>query len=136
MDRDWETGTVLLAQDSPKDASYIFSLANVSSDGFNYTGSSLKQRHSVVSVSYFNMDSQEIDFEIFENTSLIAKIGTVVKQVKGFGCTSRGQAQRLAKAISFSEGNESELCTFTTSLEAGLLVRPGAVIEINDPTRS
>ena len=132
----WSTGTVLLAQDSPKDASYIFSLANVSSDGFNYTGSSLKQRHSVVSVSYFNMDSQEIDFEIFENTSLIAKIGTVVKQVKGFGCTSRGQAQRLAKAISFSEGNESELCTFTTSLEAGLLVRPGAVIEINDPVRA
>ena len=105
----WSTGTVLLAQDSPKDASYIFSLANVSSDGFNYTGSSLKQRHSVVSVSYFNMDTQEIDFEIFENTSLINKIGTVVKQVKGFGCTSRGQAQRLAKAISFSEGNESEL---------------------------
>ena len=132
----WSTGTVLLAQDSPKDASYIFSLANVSSDGFNYTGSSLKQRHSVVSVSYFNMDSQEIDFEIFENTSLINKIGTVVKQVKGFGCTSRGQAQRLAKAISFSEGNESELCTFTTSLEAGLLVRPGAVIEINDPVRA
>ena len=132
----WSIGTVLLAQDSPKDASYIFSLANVSSDGFNYTGSSLKQRHSVVSVSYFNMDSQEIDFEIFENTSLIAKIGTVVKQVKGFGCTSRGQAQRLAKAISFAEGNESELCTFTTSLEAGLLVRPGAVIEINDPVRA
>ena len=132
----WSTGTVLLAQDSPKDASYIFSLANVSSDGFNYTGSSLKQRHSVVSVSYFNMDTQEIDFEIFENTSLINKIGTVVKQVKGFGCTSRGQAQRLAKAISFSEGNESELCTFTTSLEAGLLVRPGAVIEINDPVRA
>jgi predicted phage tail protein len=132
----WSTGTVLLAQDSPKDASYIFSLANVSSDGFNYTGSSLKQRHSVVSVSYFNMDSQEIDFEIFENTSLINKIGTVVKQVKGFGCTSRGQAQRLAKAIAFSEGNESELCTFTTSLEAGLLVRPGAVIEINDPVRA
>ena len=132
----WSTGTVLLAQDSPKDASYIFSLANVSSDGFNYTGSSLKQRHSVVSVSYFNMDTQEIDFEIFENTSLISKIGTVVKQVKGFGCTSRGQAQRLAKAISFSEGNESELCTFTTSLEAGLLVRPGAVIEINDPVRA
>jgi len=132
----WSTGSVLLAQDSPKDASFIFSLANVSSDGFNYTGSSLKQRHSVISVSYFNMDSQEIDFEIFENTSLINKIGTVVKQVKGFGCTSRGQAQRLAKAISFSEGNESEICTFTTSLEAGLLVRPGAVIEINDPVRA
>jgi len=132
----WSTGSILLAQDSPKDSSFLFSLANVSSDGFNYSGSSLKQRHSVISVSYFNMDSQEIDFEVFENTTLSAKIGTVVKQVKGFGCTSRGQALRLAKAIAFSEANESELVTFSTSMEGGLMVRPGAVISINDPVRA
>jgi len=132
----WSTGSILLAQDSPKDSSFLFSLANISSDGFNYSGSSLKQRHSVISVSYFNMDSQEIDYEVFENTTLSAKIGKVVKQVKGFACTSRGQALRLAKAIAFSEANESELVTFTTSMEGGLMVRPGAVIEINDPVRA
>jgi predicted phage tail protein len=132
----WSTGSILLAQDSPKDSSFLFSLANISSDGFNYSGSSLKQRHSVISVSYYNMDSQDIDYEVFENTTLSAKIGTVVKQVKGFACTSRGQAQRLAKAIAFSEANESELVTFTTSMEGGLMCRPGAVIEINDPVRA
>ena len=132
----WSTGSILLAQDSPKDSSFLFSLANISSDGFNYSGSSLKQRHSVISVSYYNMDSQDIDYEVFENTTLSAKIGTVVKQVKGFATTSRGQAQRLAKAIAFSEANESELVTFTTSMEGGLMVRPGAVIEINDPVRA
>jgi len=132
----WSTGSILLAQDSPKDASYLFSLANISSDGFNYSGSSLKQRHSVISVSYYNMDSQDIDYEVFENTTLVNKIGTVIKQVKGFACTSRGQAQRLAKAIAFSEANESELVTFTTSMEGGLMCRPGAVIEINDPVRA
>tara|TARA_Y100000401_G_scaffold10869_1_gene7431 strand:- start:2633 stop:6271 length:3639 start_codon:yes stop_codon:yes gene_type:complete len=132
----WSTGSILLAQDSPKSSSFLFSLANISSDGFNYSGSSLKQRHSVISVSYFNMDSQEIDFEVFENTTLSAKIGTVVKKVKAFACTSRGQAQRLAKAIAFSEANESEMVTFTTSMEGGLMVRPGAVIEINDPVRA
>jgi len=132
----WSTGSILLAQDSPKDSSFLFSLANISSDGFNYSGSSLKQRHSVISVSYYNMDSQDIDYEVFENTTLSAKIGTVVKQVKGFACTSRGQAQRLAKAIAFSEANESELVTFTTSMEGGLMVRPGAVIDINDPVRA
>jgi predicted phage tail protein len=132
----WSTGSILLAQDSPKDSSFLFSLANISSDGFNYSGSSLKQRHSVISVSYYNMDSQEIDYEVFENTTLSAKIGTVVKQVKGFACTSRGQASRLAKAIAFSEANESELVTFTTSMEGGLMCRPGAVIEINDPVRA
>jgi hypothetical protein len=82
------------------------------------------------------MDSQDVDFEVFENTTLSAKIGTVVKQVKAFACTSRGQAQRLAKAIAFSEANESEMVTFTTSMEGGLMVRPGAVIEINDPVRA
>jgi predicted phage tail protein len=132
----WSTGSILLAQDSPKDSSFLFSLANISSDGFNYSGSSLKQRHSVISVSYYNMDSQDIDYEVFENTTLSAKIGTVVKQVKGFACTSRGQAQRLAKAIAFSEANESELVTFTTSMEGGLMCRPGAVIMINDPVRA
>jgi len=132
----WSTGSILLAQDSPKDSSFLFSLANISSDGFNYSGSSLKQRHSVISVSYYNMDSQDIDYEVFENTTLSAKIGTVIKQVKGFACTSRGQAQRLAKAIAFSEANESELVTFTTSMEGGLMCRPGAVISINDPVRA
>ena len=132
----WSTGSILLAQDSPKDSSFLFSLANISSDGFNYSGSSLKQRHSVISVSYYNMDSQDIDYEVFENTDISSKIGTVVKQVKGFGCTSRGQALRLAKAIAFSEANESELVTFTTSMEGGLMVRPGAVISINDPVRA
>ena len=132
----WSTGSILLAQDSPKSSSFLFSLANISSDGFNYSGSSLKQRHSVISVSYYNMDSQDVEFEVFENTTLSAKIGTVVKQVKAFACTSRGQAQRLAKAIAFSEANESEMVTFTTSMEGGLMVRPGAVIEINDPVRA
>ena len=132
----WSTGSILLAQDSPKDSSFLFSLANISSDGFNYSGSSLKQRHSVISVSYYNMDSQDIDFEVFENTTLSAKIGTVIKQVKGFACTSRGQAQRLAKAIAFSEAEESEVVTFTTSMEGGLMCRPGAIISINDPVRA
>ena len=40
------------------------------------------------------------------------------------------------KAIAFSEANESELVTFTTSMEGGLMCRPGAVIEINDPVRA
>ncbi len=37
----WSTGSILLAQDSPKSTSFLFSLANISSDGFNYSGSSL-----------------------------------------------------------------------------------------------
>ena len=131
----WSAGSITITQDRPTDSSYLFSLANVTSEGFNYTGSSLKQRHSVVSVSYFNMDSREIDFEIVEDTSLQSKIGIVKKDVKAFACTSRGQAQRLGKAIIFSENQESEVVNFSTSMDAGAIVRPGSVITVNDPVR-
>ena len=132
----WSAGTIQLAQDSPKDASYLFNLSNVTPEGFSYSGSGLKTRNTVISVSYFNMDSREIDYEVYEDTASIAKLGVIIKQVKGFACTSRGQARRLAKAILFAEQNESEIVSFGTSIDSGVVIRPGAVIDIADPVRS
>ena len=132
----WSAGSITITQDKPTDPSYLFNLSNVGDTGFTYSGSSLKTRHSVVAVSYFNMDSQEVDIEVVEDSSLISKIGTIVKQVKAFACTSRGQAARLGRAILFSEANETEVCTFNTSIDAGVVVRPGSVIEIADPVRA
>ncbi len=132
----WSAGSIQLAQDSPKDASYLFNLANVTEAGFSYSGSGLKTRNTVISVSYFNMDSREIDYEVYEDTAAIAKLGVIIKQVKAFACTSRGQARRLAKAILFAEQNESEVVSFATSVDSGIIVRPGSVIDIADPVRS
>ena len=132
----WTAGSITMTQDSPSSASYLFNLSNVTEDGFSYSGSSLKQRHTVISVSYFNMDSQEIDYEVVEDASAIAKFGSIVKQVKAFACTSRGQAARLGKAILFAEQNESEVCTFATSIDSGVVVRPGTIISVADPVRS
>ena len=131
----WSEGSVTISQDRPTDSSYLFSLANVGEGGFSYSGSSLKQRHTVISVSYFNMDSREIDYEVVEDTSAQNKLGIIKKDVKAFACTSRGQAARLGKAILFSEQHETEVVSFTTSLDAGAIVRPGSVISINDPVR-
>ena len=132
----WTAGSITMTQDSPSSASYLFNLSNVTEDGFSYSGSSLKQRHTVISVSYFNMDSQEIDYEVVEDASAIAKFGSIVKQVKAFARTSRGQAARLGKAILFAEQNESEVCTFATSIDSGVVVRPGTIISVADPVRS
>ena len=66
----------------------------------------------------------------------IDRYGIITKKVKAFGCTSRGQAARLGKAILFAEQHESEVVTFATSIDSGAVVRPGAVIEIADPVRS
>ena len=132
----WSAGGITISQDKPTSASYLFNLANVGEGGFNYSGSSLKTRHSVISVSYFNMDSKEVDFEVVEDATAISKFGTIVKQVKAFACTSRNQAARLGRAILFAEQNESETITFTTSIDSGVVVRPGSVIEVNDPVRA
>ena len=132
----WSAGSITISQDKPTSASYLFNLANVSEAGFSYQGSSLKQRHSVVSVSYFNMDSMEVDHEVVEDSTAISKFGVLVKQVKAFATTSRNQAARLGRSILFAEQNESEIITFVTSIDAGILVRPGSVVEINDPVRA
>ena len=129
-------GSITITQDSPKDASYLFNLSNITSEGFSYSGSSLKQRHTAVAVSYFNMDTQEVDFEVVEDSTAQSKFGIITKQVKAFACTSRGQAARLGRAILFAEQNESEIVSFTTSIDAGAVVRPGSIIDINDPVRS
>ena len=143
----WSEGSVTISQDRPTDPSYLFSLANVGEGGFSYSGSSLKQRHSIISVSYFNMDSREIDYEVVgdnvsgsdalqEDIDRQAKLGIVKKDIKAFACTSRGQARRLGKAVLLSEEQETEVVSFTTSIDAGAIVRPGSVISINDPVRA
>ena len=133
----WSEGALLLTQDSPKDPSYLFTLANVGSEGFSYTGSSLKTRSTVVAVSYFNMDIRDIDYEEVEAEAAYKnKYGLHVKRVKALGCTSRGQARRFAKAILFAEQRETEAVNFSVSMESGCVVRPGAIISISDPARS
>ena len=133
----WAQGALQLTQDSPKDPSYLFTMANVGPEGFSYTGSSLKTRATVVAVSYFNMDTRDLDFEEVEAEAAYKnKYGHNLKRVKALGCTSRGQARRFAKAILFAEQRETEVVTFSASMESGIVVRPGTIISIADPARA
>lgn len=139
----WSSGTLTITQDKPTDATYLFNLANVTDAGFNYSGASSKQRHTVIKVSYFNNETREIDYAVYGldrtdpvQEARLDKFGLIEKNVKAFGCTSEKQAIRLAKAIVFAEEEESEIVNFATSIEAGSIVRPGSVIEINDPVKS
>jgi len=129
----YSAGGIAISQDSPKDPSYIFTNANVTEAGFLYAGSSLKTRHTVINVSYFDMTTQEVDVETVEaDASTQAKYGVVVKNIKAFATTSRNQARRLGRWFLFNEQNSGETCSFSTTAAAGVLVRPGDVIEISD----
>ena len=132
----WSTGALTISQDKPTDASYLFTLANVSEEGFKYTGSDLKTRHTVAVVSYLDMTTQDLAYEVVEDTTAIAKYGVVTTNVKAFACNSRGQAARLGDWLLYSEGYETEVVEFKASIDAGVLVRPGAVISIADPVKS
>ena len=129
----YSAGGIAISQDAPKDPSYIFTNANVTDEGFLYAGSSLKSRHTVINVSYFDMTTQEIDVETVEADSATqTKYGVVVKNIKAFATTSRNQARRLGRWFLYNEQNSGETCSFTTTSAAGVLVRCGDVIEISD----
>ena len=105
-------------------------------DGFSYTNTSKRIKYTVINVQFFDMETQEFDYETVEDTALQAKFGVVVKNIRAFAVTSRGQAHRLGKWFLYTQANEGEVVSFTTTLEAGSLVRVGAVIKIADPVRS
>ena len=129
----YSAGSISISQDAPKSASYIFTNANVIEGSFIYTGSSLKTRHTVINVSYFDMITQEVDVETVEaDAATQAKYGIQIKNIKAFATTSRNQARRLGRWFLYNEQKSGETCSFSTTAAAGVLVRCGDIIEISD----
>jgi len=132
----WSVGQIEFAQDRPTDPGYIFNQSNVTEEGFTYSGSSLKTRHTVVGVKYFDMDARDHAYEVVEDAALIDKYGMVKTEIEAFACTSRGQARRVGRWMLYEEANTTEVVTFTTGIAAGQYVRPGTVIQVMDPVRA
>lgn len=129
----WSTGALTVAQDRPADTSYLFTLSNVTEEGFSYSSGSLKTRPTVAVVSYLDLDLRDVSREVVEDQDKISKYGVVSTEISAFATTSRSQARRLGEWLLYAEWNESEIVTFTASVDAGVIVRPGQVIEIADP---
>ena len=132
----YSAGTINISCDKPTDASYIYNLSNVSEAGFAYSSASKDTKFTRVNVSFFDNETQQVDYETTEDTALETKYGIVTKNLNGFACTSRGQAARLGRWFLYTQNNEAETVTFTASLESGTIVRVGTVINIADPMRA
>lgn len=131
----WINGKIFLTHDAPKDVSMIFNNSNVIGGGFEYSGSAKTTKFSVVKVSYLDsLDNFTRKIEYVEDSESIIKYGYLDKEITGFGCTSRGQAHRLAKWTLYSLSLESEVVNFRAGVEAAVL-RPGDVIKISDKNR-
>jgi hypothetical protein len=132
----WGLGSLTISQDKPSDPAYLFTLANVTEEGFSYSSSSLKTRPNVAVVSYLDLALRDTVFEVVEDAESIAKYGVIKTEISAFACTSRGQARRIGEWILYSERYENETISFGVSIDAGVVVRPGQVIEVADPVKA
>ena len=133
----YTAGKLSLIQDRKgQDTSFLFTLANVLPDGFQYSSSSVKTRTTVAVVKYLDLTLRDTAYEEIIDEAAIAKYGVNTKNIDAFGVTSRYQARRLGRWLLYSLANETETVAFTTTLEAAALCRPGQIIEIADPVRA
>jgi predicted phage tail protein len=145
----YSNGSLQISQDRPtnvatntSDPQYIFNNSNVTEEGFTYQGVGQRTKYTEVEVAYFDNDTQTIDYELITTDEITAlsnsstKFGKTRKTLKAFACTSRGQANRLGRWFLYSNLKESEVVSFTTTLEAGVIVRPSTIIAIADSLRA
>ena len=123
--------------DKPSDPQYNITAANVIDGIFNYSGTSQKARASTATIGYQTYEGLgEVEFEYVEDATAIAKYGIINRDIKLLGCYSQGQAHRAGKWTLLSEQNLTETVTFAVSLDSGIVLRPGMVINVADPMKA
>ena len=151
----YSNGTLQISQDRPtntttntSDPQYVFNNSNVTEEGFTYQNQAARLKFTEVEVQYFDNQTQSMEFELVTADQIaalnsssggldaITKFGRTRKTLKSFACTSIGQANRLGRWFLYTNLLESEIVTFTTTLEAGVIVRPSTIIAIADSMRA
>lgn len=131
----WDGTRFTVNQDRPGPTVMQYSPANVVDGLFNYQGSSAKHRHTVAVVAWANPDQMyKTDYEYVEDAAAMLRYGVKKVDLTAFGCTSKSQAQRVGRWALYSELYETEIVSFSVGLDS-MLVRPGDVIQVTDPTR-
>jgi predicted phage tail protein len=112
----WMQAKLWALSDGPRTPVKIVTNANVKGGKFSYTGNSNRNRNSVVNVTFHDPDLMyRRGIETVENGDLIRKLGYKDTTFGGFGCSSRSQANRLGKALLFTQEYESSLVSYTAA---------------------
>lgn len=129
----WGTNTMVPVADMPTGIAKVVSPANVIDGDFEYTGTGMRERHSVCVVMWNDPeDSDKAVPEIYEDPDSVVLFGWRETRVTAVACNSRGQARRLAKWILYSERMETQTVTYKATMDHADL-RPGQLIELADP---
>lgn len=132
----WGAGAVVATCDMPTDPAYLYTAANVVGGEFKYTGAALKSRYTCAVVTWNDPDNAfKQAVEYVEDAEGIARYGINRAQVTAFGCTSRGQAQRVGQWMIITSRYETNVITFSVGLD-GTLCQPGQIVAIADPARA
>ena len=130
-------GSFVIKQDKPTDSTYVINPSMVVDGFFEYNGTSIKSRHTCVTVAYQSYDMRgEVQFERVEDADAVRVYGVNHKEVKSIGCYSQGQAQRLGKWILETERYLTQTVSFAVSQDAGVVLSPSMVVSIADPLKT
>jgi predicted phage tail protein len=138
-------GAIVSIQDRPKAVSKIFSPANViqkieengevSEPCFTYEGTARKARKTVALISWNDPeDLYSSKVEYVEDREGIERYGYREVEVRAFGTTSQGQAQRVGRWLLLTDQLEYETVTFKVAMD-GFFILPGEIIGIADPAK-
>ena len=142
-------GLIKINQDRPQTTpDYVFNRSNVTEEGFSYTGTDVRDRANKVSVSFFDKTLQKFQYvtvdlaDLFSassftnDTNAKLSLGVIHKKIDAFGCTSFGQAKRLARFTLFEDQRSTETINFETTITEGVLLQPNQIIGVNDPMKA
>ncbi|MDP4545891.1 phage tail protein [Psychrobacter faecalis] len=128
----WDGAQIVLDADTPRDADYVITRANVVDGAFVKSGTAIDDRHTLVQVAWSNPDNNyETDYVTVRNERAIAKYGINPLDMPVVGCTSEGQAYRAGLAALLSEQNRTQTLTFAMGLD-GSLPSVGSRVDIAD----
>lgn len=129
-------GQLKALSDKPQDAIYAFTNSNVVKGDFNYSSSAKKARNTVCLVRYNNKKDYYKPSVVWDEDAVgIQRYGIQIKELTAFGCTSKGQALRMARWMIASERLETQSVSFSAGIEASYL-SAGDIVQISDRNRS
>ncbi|NAR50093.1 phage tail protein [Acinetobacter haemolyticus] len=129
----WDGNSIICDADIPQDTYFAYSRANVIDGLFEYSGTRARDRHNVIKVAWDNpANGYKTEYEFVRDEQAIGQSGQIrILDLDAWGCTSRGQAQRVGHWALKSEQLETRTVTFKVGLD-GYIPLPGRVIEISD----
>ena len=142
----YANGTVVATQDKPGSVVKRFSASNVIQEvdesgnvtgaPFSYEGTGRKARKTVALVSWNDPDDRyRTKLEYVEDRAAIKVYGYRELEVRAFGCTSQGQAQRMGRWALVTNLTEKETVTFRVTAQ-GFFMSPGEIIEVVDEAKT